>query len=359
MITVTVNTVMLTDDRTQVLAGQLLELLRERLAEPNLQFEGEPTKLTGGFWAELFTFRLTPAPNEWDRPLVARVMPDAGIASKESAFQLEVAAQGYPTPAVRLMQGSETGIDGRAVMVMDLAEGAPLLAGLDGVAAVTKLPTLARRLPVVLADVLAQLHGLAPGPVVDRLGASDAPRPDLEQMLHSLRSTADLLDRPALAAAVKWLADHRPATTSDVICHGDMHPFNVLSGETGLTVLDWSAGVIAPREYDLGFTSLMLAEPPLMAPPLLRPVIRRAGRALSKRFLKAYASKAGVTVDPNTLAWHQGLICVRALTEVAGWAVAGTLQAREGHPWVINEAAIGGRLQHLTGITAPRESAVA
>ena len=40
---------------------------------------------------------------------------------------------------------ADEGVDGRAFMVMDLAAGRPLLAGLDGVAAVKKLPSLARR----------------------------------------------------------------------------------------------------------------------------------------------------------------------------------------------------------------------
>jgi aminoglycoside phosphotransferase (APT) family kinase protein len=345
------------DERTDLLSQELLALLREHLDEADLAYDGEPVKLTGGFWAELLSFKLKPAPDGWDRPLVARVMPDAGIAAKESAFQFEAAAQGYPTPMVRLQRGPEAGVAGRAVMVMDLAEGTPLLAGLDGLAAIGKLPSLARRLPVVLADVLAQLHRLDPGPVVQRLAASDAARPDIDGMLRSLRTTAQQLDRAALAASTKWLADHRPATDSDVICHGDMHPFNVLvAGTNAVTVLDWSAGVIAPRAYDLGFTSLMLAEPPLMVPLFLKGLVRRAGRALSKRFIRRYEARAGVRIDVDVLGWYQGLICVRALTEVAGWSVAGTLARRGGHPWVINQEALIGRLAALTGITIPVES---
>ena len=344
------------DERTDRLNKELLALLREHLDEADLAFDGQPTKLTGGFWAELLSFKVKPAPDDWNRALVARVMPDAGIAAKEGAFQLETASQGYPTPMVRLQRGPEAGIDGRAVMVMDLADGAPLLAGLDGVAAIVKLPSLARRLPVVLADVLAQLHRLDAGPLVQRLAAGDAPRPDVDGILRSLRSTAEVLERPALAACTAWLADHRPATDSDVICHGDLHPFNVLVADGDeLTVLDWSAAVIAPRAYDVGFTSLMLAEPPLMVPPFLRPVIRRVGKALSTRFIRQYEARAGVRVDADVLAWYQGLICVRALTEVAGWAAAGTLVGREGHPWVINEGALIERLAQLTGITVLTE----
>lgn len=340
--------------RTAELTGGLLDLLREHLAEPALRYEGEPTRLTGGFWAELISFRVVPAPPDWDRPLVARVMPDSATALKESAFQFEVARQGYPTPTVRLMRGADAGLHGRALMVMDLAEGGPLLGGLDGVAAIAKMPTLARRLPTVLAEVLARLHDLETGPIMQRVEATGTPRPDIDSMLDHLRSTAEQLDRPALAAVATWLANHRPTAEPKVACHGDMHPFNVLVDEDGQpTVLDWSAAVIAPAGYDLGFTSLMLAEPPLVVPRMLKPLIRSAGRWLERRFLRQYEARAGVRVDAATLSWYQGLICLRALTEVAGWAAAGTLRDREGHPWVIAGDAFASRLRALTGVEVP------
>jgi aminoglycoside phosphotransferase (APT) family kinase protein len=148
------------------------------------------------------------------------------------------------------------------------------------------------------------------------------------------------------------LQQHRPAGERDVICHGDLHPFNVLVDEAGTaTVLDWSASMIAPADYDLGFSSLMLAEPPLVAPGPLRPVVRAAGRALSRRFIHAYEKASGRTVDAESLRWNQGLICLRALVEVAGWAVEGTLDDRGGHPWVIGGDAFAERLGGLAGTT--------
>ena len=56
-----------------------------------------PPPLTGGFWAELLSFRLAGPPPGWAGHLVARVMPEAGTAAKETAFQSEVPAQGFPT----------------------------------------------------------------------------------------------------------------------------------------------------------------------------------------------------------------------------------------------------------------------
>ena len=164
-------------------------------------------------------------------------------------------------------------------------------------------------------------------------------------MLESLRTTADALGRADLAAAAAWLQAHRPDAEPVVVCHGDMHPFNLLVDDRGATtVLDWSAAMLAPGTYDLGFTSLVVASPPLVVPRALRPVIAAAGRALSRRFVRAYERAAGRPVDRASLAWHQGVVCVRALVEVAGWVAAGTIEGRDGHP-------VGDRRRCVRGAT--------
>jgi hypothetical protein len=130
-----------------------------------------------------------------------------------------------------------------------------------------------------------------------------------------------------------------------------MHPFNVLvDGRGETTVLDWSAAMLASGTYDLGFTSLVVGNPPLLVPRALQGVVAAAGRALSRRFVRAYEREAGHRVDEASLAWHQGVVCVRALVEVAGWVAAGTIEGRDGHPWVIAGDAFAARLRDLTGV---------
>lgn len=343
------------EERGSDLSTSLLGVLRRVIGDADLVYEGEPAPLTGGFWAELVTFRLAKPRSGWAGALVARVMPDAATAAKETVFQAEVADQGFATPRVLASGGPADGVGGRAFMVMTLADGQPLLSGLDGVRALAKLPSLARRLPVTLATVLARLHRLDPAPVERGLDADGIAHPRLDTMLESLRSTSDALGRPDLAAAAAWLQAHPPAAEPTVICHGDMHPFNLLVDDHGeTTVLDWSAAMLAPGTYDLGFTSLVLAAPPLVVPRALRPVVGAAGRALSRRFVRAYERSARRPVDPASLAWHQGVVCVRALVEVAGWVVAGTIDGRAGHPWVIAGDAFESRLQQLTGVAVTR-----
>ena len=111
------------------LPTDLLAVLRSRTDTPALDYAEPPLALTGGFWAELLAFRLSSAPAGLTGGLVARVTPDPALAAKETAIQTEVARQGYPTLVVHLAGGPDDGL-GRAYMVMDRANGAPLLAGL-------------------------------------------------------------------------------------------------------------------------------------------------------------------------------------------------------------------------------------
>jgi aminoglycoside phosphotransferase (APT) family kinase protein len=327
-----------------------LDVLRAETGLGAMAFDEPPRRLTGGFWATLLAFRLRNAPAAWRGDLVARVMPDAGTAAKETIVQSEVAAQGYPTPVVHLAGGPDAGL-GQAYMVMDLAAGEPLLGGRGGAGAIAALPSLARRLPDALARAMAHLHRLDPGPVRARLTEAGTGGLGIGAVLGAYAAAAEAHDRPDLVAAARWLEANPAAPAPEVVCHGDLHPFNLLIDDAGtVTVIDWSAAILAPAEYDLAFTSLLLSEPPLVVPRPLRPVVRGAGRALGRRFLARYRANGG-SIDEDALTWHQGLICLRALAEVAGWVAGGEIDSRAGHPWVIGGDAFAARLGALTEVT--------
>jgi aminoglycoside phosphotransferase (APT) family kinase protein len=196
---------------------------------------------------------------------------------------------------------------------------------------------------------MAQLHRLDPGPLRERLsvGAASA---DVPALLGALSDRAGDLGRADLVAAGRWLATNPPPPAPEVICHGDLHPFNVLRSKAGdVTVLDWTAAVLGSAGYDLAFTSLLLAEPPLQAPAAFRPLIGRAGRWLATRFLDRYRRYSGTSVDAGSLRWHTGLVCLRSLVEVAGWVDAGEVDQRGGHPWLVCGPSFARRLSSLTG----------
>jgi len=113
--------------------------------------------------------------------------------------------------------------------------------------------------------------------------------------------------------------------------------------------VDWSAALLAPRAYDVAFTSLLLSEPPLRVSDRQRPLVRALGRLLARSFIRRYQRQAATTVEPGELRWNQAVICLRALTEVAGWVHDGVVDTRAGHPWLVSGPAFAQRLTTLTG----------
>jgi aminoglycoside phosphotransferase (APT) family kinase protein len=169
-------------------------------------------------------------------------------------------------------------------------------------------------------------------------------------LLGAVERFAGEFGRTDLVNAARWLTDHPPRPAPDVICHGDLHPFNLLADGDRITVLDWSTALIAPRAHDVGFTSLLLSDPPLRVPDWQRPLVRMFGRVLARRFVRGYQRRAGVTVEPHELRWHQAVVCLRALTEAASWVHEGTASAHAGHPWLISGPGFARRLTSLTGV---------
>ena len=345
MLTVTVNTVTVNID----LESRLLAALRAGTGRPDLAYAGAPSRLTGGFWAELLSFTLACPPAGWPRDLVARVMPDPQTARKESVVQAAVATAGFPTPAVRITGGADSAL-GRAFMVMDRAAGTPLLAGLDGPGALASALGRASRIPVVLASAMAALHAVDPGPVRDELAGLSGIAFTMPGMLTYLRDLAERSGRSDLVAAAGFLAGHRPPPDRDVICHGDLHPLNVLADAGEITVLDWSASMVGPPGYDLAFTTVLLAEPPLDVPGPIRPALRGMGRLLARRFVRQYEAHAGRAVGREDLRWHQAVVCLRMLSEVASWVDDGSIGERSGHPFLTSGHALAARLTAVTGV---------
>ena len=342
--TVTVNTVTVSAD----LAGLLIGVLRSDTGTPGLEYERPPEPMQGGFWADLFSFSLANPPAGWPAELVARLMPDPAVARKETIVQSAVAAAGFPTPVVRASGGPDCGL-GRAFMVMDRAVGQLAMSGLDGAPTPAVMSRLLRQIPELLAGTMARLHALDPDLVRGALEQVRGVPVTVAGLVSVLAGFAAEFGRPDLVGAARWLTDHPPAPAPEVICHGDLHPFNLLADGDRVTVLDWSTALLAPRAYDVAFTSLLLSEPPLRVPGWQRPLVHAFGALLARRFVRGYQRWAAVTVESGALRWYQAVVCLRALVEVASWVHQDVIGPRAGHPWLISGPAFARRLTNLTG----------
>jgi aminoglycoside phosphotransferase (APT) family kinase protein len=330
------------------LTDRLIDVLRDVTGTPGLTYERPPEPMHGGFWAELFSFSLADPPEGWPAELVARLMPDPGAARKETIVQTAVAAAGFPTPFVRASGGPDCGL-GRAFMVMDRAAGRSALTGIDGGVTPSGVARLLRQVPDLLAGSMARLHALDPGLVRGDLEQVREVPVDLAGGLTTLAGFAAEFGRPDLVDATRWLIKHRPAPSPDVICHGDLHPFNLLADGDRVTVLDWSTALLAPRGHDVGFTALLLSEPPMRVPRWQRPLIQLAGRELARRFVRSYRRQTGITIEPGALRWHLAVGGLRALVETASWVHGGVIGERAGHPWLLCGPAFARRLSAMTG----------
>lgn len=317
----------------------LLDTLRNATGRADLEFAAPARPLTGGFYAEMVRFRLADPPADLDRDLVARIVPNPTAGVWEATIQREVADQGFPTPVVRLTV-DETSPLGRYLIVMDAIDGQPPMAGLGIGTIAGQIPNLVRHLPDQLARIAADLHHLDAQPLADQLDALDSPFPTTTAgFIEEQAGYAEALGRPDIAAAAQRLIETEPRSSLRVIAHGDLHPFNLLVTPNGTSLIDWTVARVAHPGFTLGFTDLMLANPPIPLPKAGAALLRPVGRNIAKRFLSTYRRLTAGTqaaVDDENLEWHRNVHALRILVELAGWDANGS-RPTSGHPWLILE----------------------
>ena len=320
---------------------------------------GGPSQLTGGFWAEMWALELAHPGRDLPDRAVLRLAPNAEHSAKETAIQRGVAAAGFPTPRIFAAgPGTPAGSAGNATSgtrswnVMEFAPGEPLLAGLSGFGALVKLPRLARVLPVQLAQVMAQLHALDISTLdIGPTGTVQDTHCDaVAGILKHFSQRSQAIGDDSLMHAVHWLEAERPSNTKLVMCHGDLHPFNVLHHDGRLIVLDWTAAQVADPAFDVTYTALLLASPPLQAPRAVMPIINAAARALSRRFIRCYQRHSGTQpIAPQRFDWFTTLHHVRMLLEIAEWRHAGVLKDHQGHPYLTMQSEVEANVSARTG----------
>ena len=329
----------------------LLTVLRRTAHAPGLRFASPPERMTGGFWAEIWAVDLAGGPDDLNGDVVIRVMPDTGMAQREVVVQQEVVRQGFPAPRVRLTGEAAEGL-GRPFMVMDRVPGRPPLPDVTGTAALSAMGRAAIRIPDMLARTAARLHALDPAPLraeLERLGSTVV---DVIDLLELLGGRAEEADRPDLASAAAHMPRTRPPSEREAICHGDLHPFNLLVEGDRVYVIDWTVSLVADPAFDLAFTAMVMAVAPIAIPRGLRGLVRAGARRGSRQFLRRYrqhAPQAEASLADNMLAWYTGVHCLRALVEVAEWIAAGTVDSKTGHPWVLMAPQMAVRLSEVAG----------
>ena len=125
-----------------------------------------------------------------------------------------------------------------------------------------------------------------------------------------LRSAGGRLPAP-IAPGIRALIERlQPA---DELCHGDLHPGNVIMTAEGPRLVDWTGTVRAPAAYDLGISHILLTE---LAPEIADDPERP--RAVNAAAQAEYARLAGLSPAALTAAIEPYLPIARVLMVLGG-----------------------------------------
>lgn len=339
-----------------MISEALARILTDHLGA-SITLRSEPSPISGGFWAAIYGFEIASAdgdsgaiPPAWSGRLVLRVMPNRERAMHEIIVQRAVAEAGFPTPPV-LHDGYDEALGG-AFMIMPFATGRPPMAGL-GPGSLLSVPRLFRRLPVQLAEVALKLHQIDAEPIGEALreaGLGGSGSGDGAESRLNMITAAAGTDGRGFDRLLAWFDERRPHDPPLVMCHGDLHPFNLLIDDAGrTTVLDWTNGELMPREFDVGFAAGLLRCAPIKVPSVTRPIVRRLTAWLAQRFIDTYERSA--RLDRSRLAWFEALQHARCLAEVATARSGLSHIVDANHPFETSAAAMTERLAEITGIT--------
>ena len=258
-------------------------------------------------------------------------MPNRDTGVRETIVQRMVAEQGYPTPRV-VLDGFDEGLGG-SFMIMERADGVALLEGLAIGSALLGLPKILRRVARQLSIAAVQLHDLDPQPIAESLEAAgvDVASLGVESRLDEIRAAAGV-PFAGFTELVAWLESRRPALTPAVVCHGDIHPFNMLmTPDESFTLLDWTNANLCRREYDVGFTAALLHTAPVEVPRIAeRPVAAIMG-TLARRFIDTYRRMAPINLD--VVEWFETLQYGRCLAAVAMAPIINDGIVGDAHPF--------------------------
>jgi aminoglycoside phosphotransferase (APT) family kinase protein len=317
---------------SQARDAALLTALARDTGLDDLVYGSRPRPLGGGFWAEILTFTLASAPAPFAGELVAKLAPSRTHGEREATIQAALAEQGFPVPPV-LASGPGPGADGW-YFVMPKIKGTPPLTAATPAALIRAVPALALRLPNLLADLSVRLHGLD----FRRLEQELQSRPEwpagVEDLITDITKASDALHDRTLAGGINKVLAARPCIDDrSVLCHGDFHPLNLIVGDAGVTVVDWTAARLGPPAFDVAFTALLLAHPPIHVGPALRRPLQTSGRWLARRFVARYrkqAHAAGWELPTEQLDWYTRLHAARILLDTAALG-----DTAEHHPYAM------------------------
>ena len=210
------------------------------------------------------------------------------VGMHEARMTRAAFAAGAPAPEVL----DEVTLDGRFGIVLSWLDG-PTLLHLLRTGAMTP-----QQAGAILAILALSIHKMRPPPNVLLLR---------DWMDLTLRRYSDKLPKRIAIGILRWIEHLSPG---DGLCHGDLHPGNVIMTADGPRLIDWLGMVRAPPALDLAISHIILSE---IAPDLADDPDRP--RAVNAAMQSEYARLVGMSPAALTAATEPYLpiVCVFAL----------------------------------------------
>ena len=215
--------------------------------------------------------------------------PDGWIGSEA---QYADAARAAGAPAPRLLDLQQVG--GRTASVWERIDAPSMWEQ------VVRRPQRSAPLGRLLADIQHDLFGLVPPVTLPR---------QRDRLVSKIRRTAALVDR-SLEAALELLP---PETGTPRLCHGDLHPSNVLLGDDGPMIVDWFDASRGDPIADVARSSLTLLGDGVEPPQHLAGADPAALATLTAAYLERLDDH--LDVDRDLLARWQAVSAVGRIAE--------------------------------------------
>jgi thiamine kinase len=208
----------------------------------------------------------------WSDGRVLRLLRDPAHADRLRRERIALAAARAAGAPVPRDYGPQT-VDARPGVVLERIDGPTLLALL------AHRPWLLPRIARTLGETHAQLHSAV---VDDRLAT-------VHDVIRDALSESELIPDRFVEPALRRLEQ---LPDGDTLCHWDFQPANVILGEHGPRVIDWSFAARGHPAADVARTRLIIAigEPPRDAGFAVRRLDALGRQALGHLYVRAYAN---------------------------------------------------------------------
>ena len=232
---------------------------------------------------------------QWSPTTVVKVLRP-GIPGHWAALEADITRQvydaGLPAPAT----DGVVEIDGRPGVVLERVDGVSMWSEMKAT------PRLLPRLIEELVDLQVMVHAAGP---LEGL-------PDLVRRLHGKIDEAEQLPAQERDEAHELLAD---MPSGAALCHGDMHPANILMSARGWIIVDWFDAAVGYATADLARSSLLMRPP--ATPESSNKHLDGATIEVLDRLHDAYLSvlRDRGLIEPNAFARWEAVLAVARMSE--------------------------------------------